>query len=220
MVKGLCLAVLVGCLVMSAFGVVSSADERGESGVLVLLLGEEGSGWRNLWPDSICCDEPLSRAEFRASRDIFFHGRGDTLFLLADRADILQSFFSDQCHWLLRPLSPQEQRRKREVRRHRAEWPMADRYTVPGSVRLVLFFDPASGHSADSALVRTLAPATRGELAAFLRRETLRRSQAFARTKNLRWNFLLPHLLWAYFDEVFLLIPGDDGNRYGLFRIQ
>lgn len=59
MVKGLCLAVLVGCLVMSAFGVVSSADERGESGVLVLLLGEEGSGWRNLWPDSIYCDEPL-----------------------------------------------------------------------------------------------------------------------------------------------------------------
>lgn len=97
---------------------------------------------------------------------------------------------------------------------------MADRYTVPDSVRLVLFFDPASGHSVDSALVRTLAPATRGELAAFLRRETLRRSQAFARTKNLRWNFLLPHLLWDYFDEVFLLIPGDDGNRYGLFRIQ
>lgn len=213
--------VVVFCLLVvglsgQKYSVESLIQENGGVG----WYGEEWDvGIVCLRPDSLFRGRQLSKEELRASRDVFFYGRGDTLYLLYDAADSLQRLSDKQCEWKLRPLTQEERDREREKRIERQVFPEIDRMSVPDSVKIFLDFKPETVLVVDSLFLRQKKPATRAEWAAFVKRETRRRIMEFARTGNLRWDFGLGYLFWDYFDEVFLLVPQDNGN-FGLYHIR
>lgn len=158
----------------------------------------------------------VSREEFRTSRDIFLHGRGDSVYLLYDVGDALQKLDERGgfC-WMTRRKTVEEKCREEYTwQRMRAGV-------------IICFMDESWGERAytasawgreedvpvvDSAFVAGVRPVTREEFAAFYWRERRRRTMEWARTGNFWWKVRQPFFLDDYFERVFLLVPTGDGR--------
>lgn len=169
----------------------------------------------------------LTREQLRASQDVFFYGRGDTLYLLFDPTDTLQALYADSIYisWCTRDYFPGEWERERERwLEQRVDFELFSGAMRQMPVDCVYWNEPLTPLKTegtvivDSAFVYSRKPATRVEFGAFFWREVRRRGKERERTGNWAWSYSAQSPIFGYFDVVYMLIPTSDG-RFRLYKI-
>ena len=180
------------------------------NGLRLSMCGKYALGWRR----------ELTWEEKRSSRDIFFYDRGDTAYVLYDKADALQVLhwqfdvhgrILSQCVWWW---SQQEKK----------SWENTVNsgfvYQRFAPIELMMFFDGNKPKRVvDSAFVRRVRAITRNELVAFTRREDRRMQERWKRTKNVACGVVFDFVLYRYFLATYLLVPTEDG-QFTMYRVE
>lgn len=156
------------------------------------------------------------RELFRESRDIFLHGRGDTVYLLYEAGDVLQSLYPGRegvC-WQTRRKTREEMRMERERELFREMSGIPSMMMGGNGITWYWVFQERWEDAlvVDSAFVVGVRPVTREEFAAFYYRERRRRDMELARTGDFRWWIVLDCFLSDYFRQGYLLVPTGDGR--------